>query len=507
LSSIDKKKPTIGKDIFIYLPAKIIEGLVDIFKLKIFTDMMTDSNYGDFTIVTLIAGIANILLFGWLANSMMRFVASADENKQDRKNLFSTISLPAFFISLATAILCAAATFIIPLFNTVGTAVLSSKDQLLLPLATGLVVIGYGLFQIVNSALIQLRKKLLYVSLSLYSVIGKLAVGYIAMKFLQTGDHSAIVILLMFPVIDLSAALVGAIGCKMFKSIRIKAFSFKQMVGFFKFGFPLIGIGLAFTVLAATDKFLITSFIDKEAAGIYNASYSLASGTFMMIMIAIMRASYPSILKAMSDGGLEAAKPVSAAGARLFLIISAPCACGLLAVSSLMGDILFNKAHFKESALVAGIVGVGMVFYGLTEYISKTWELVKRTMPVLVNLLIALAINVILNCLTIGHFGYMAAAVNTLITYVLYFLISLYRGRKIMKFALSFVTVLKISGASLLCGSTAFLCTLLPLPGLIKLMVSILAGAVVYAVTLTLSGEIRNEINLIKKALFKKKVI
>ena len=68
-------------------------------------------------------------------------------------------------------------------------------------------------------------------------------------------------------------------------------------------------------------------------------------------------------------------------------------------------------------------------------------------------------------------------------------------GRRIFNIALS--------GG--LCGVCAYIVTLLPIPKILALALSVIAGAAAYGITLALSGEIRDELALLHSLIANRK--
>ena len=64
-----KNNKFMARDMILYLPAKIFEGIIGILAIKMFTSMLSISAYDDFSFMNTIVNFANIICFGWLVNA------------------------------------------------------------------------------------------------------------------------------------------------------------------------------------------------------------------------------------------------------------------------------------------------------------------------------------------------------------------------------------------------------------------------------------------------------
>ena len=142
-----------------------------------------------------------------------------------------------------------------------------------------------------------------------------------------------------------------------------------------------------------------------------------------------------------------------------------------------------------------------MLLSGLTEYANKGWELAGNTRPILTNSLCCAVFNIVLNIILIPRIGFMSAAIVLFLSYLLYFLLSYFRSRPVLRLLMPAKNLFRILLAGALCAAAAFAVSLLPISGLLRLALSVAAGGVVYVAVLALSGEIREELSAIKSFL------
>jgi len=480
---LKQKFSGISGSAMLFLPSKILEGLIGIFTLSYTTYALTTSAYNDFATVNTVVVFSYLLLMGWLGNSATRYVGDHRENKA-----FYTTGTALWLCVNAVAYL--AATVIWALTGTT------------LWYMACLMLTSTSIYQICLNMLVQTGKRLASIVLSLGSAVLKPAVIYIVCHMMAQGsavDH-ILPAVLGYMLSELIAGLGAVILLKIPQFVGGRQYSREMASKFFAYGFPLIGVSLSVGLLNFIDRFILILF-DADF-GIYSANNSIASSVFNMLMVGIMRAVYPPALEAYRKGGLTQAKPVVSMGARLYLLIAMPAAAGLAGICMSLSRMLFAPGY-HVGASVIGLTAFAMFFTGLTEYAIKAWEMSGNTKPIMQNALMALVVKIILSIVFLPLFGISGAALGSMLAFAFYFGLSAFRVRKLMLFSIPAKRIFCIALAALLCGGCAAGVTYVISSPVLGIVCAVPAGGLMYGVILYLTGEIREEIGMVKRKLFK----
>lgn len=463
------------RDAMLFLPAKVVEGLLVIACSSLYTHIFTKSAVGAFGIVNTTVQLCYLVIAGWMANAATRYVG--EEYQKDRGSaLFSTVST----IYLA---ICAAAA----VFSGIAAAV--TRD----PIWVGgaFMFFSYTLFQILNAALIQLGRMRASIVLSLTSAACKLLIAYLIVH--GSSNYPSPAPAILANTLSDGVAGIGAVIALSIPTVaRLRYFSKPLLQKFFAYGVPLMGVSIAVALLNMIDRYLVTGFYGQEQFGVYNSNNSIASGIFTMISVGIMRGVYPAVLRGWREGGVNAAKPLLDQGARLYLLIATPAVAGLTAVSLPLSRFLF-AAGYDAGASVIAYTALAMLFMGLTEYANKAYELEQATIHVLQNSAAAAAVKVICSLVLLKLCGFTGGALGSIIAFAFYFAITSVRVRRRFLFHVPAKSLVRIVICSLLCGAAAFACTLVPAGNLVRLVLAVCAGGLTYAVTIVVSGEGKTE--------------
>ena len=476
-------KNTMTRDAMLFLPAKIIEGLLVIACTSLYTHLFYESTVGTFNFINFNVQIAYLILAGWMANSATRYVGE-EFHKDQGRGLFSTVATVYLLICAAVAV-----------FSCIAAADMHA------PLCLGFMTmfLSYTFFQILNSALIQLGRMKASISLSLLSAVLKLAVAY-ALVFGMNNPSSPFPAIAANTVAD-GIAGIGAVAALGLPTIvRLRLFSRELFGKFLKYGVPLMGVSISVTLLNQIDKYLVVGFFDMDVYGVYSSNNSIASGLFTMISVGIMRGVYPAVLRGWREGGQAAARPLLDQGVRLYLLIAVPAVAGLTAVSLPLSRFLF-AAGYDAGAPVIAYTALAMLFMGLTEYANKAYELEQSTVQVLQNSAAAAVIKVISSVILLRTVGFTGGALGSVVAFASYFIITCVRVRRRFLFHVAPACIARIVFSALLCGAAAYGCTLLPLGNILRLALAVIAGMIVYAVCIVASGEGRAEMQMVLRKL------
>ena len=476
-------KNTMTRDAMLFLPAKVIEGLLVIACSSLYAHIFTEPAVTAFNLTNTTMQLCYLVLAGWMANASTRYVG--EEYKADQgRGLFSTVSTIYLLLCALVAVGC-------------GVSAVLSRDPL--PLGGALMFCAYTAFQVLNAALIQLGRIRASIFWSLAPATLKLAIAFVLVGG-KSGYPQAYPAVFAASAADGVAAIGAAIALSLPVVVRLRFFSRPLLGKFLRYGVPLMGVSVSVALLNQIDKYLVAGFYGDILYAYYSQNNSIASGLFTMISVGIMRGVYPAVLRGWREGGRAAAKPLLDQGVRLYLLIAVPAVAGLTAVSLPLSRFLYPE-EYSAGAPVIAYTALAMLFMGLTEYANKAYELEQSTGQVLQNSAAAAVIKVISSIILLRAFGFTGGAMGSVVAFASYFIITCVRVRRRFLFRVPARSIVRIVVSALLCGAAAWGCTLLPAGNILRLAVAVIAGVLVYAVCIIVSGEGRAEMQAVLRRL------
>lgn len=191
------------------------------------------------------------------------------------------------------------------------------------------------------------------------------------------------------------------------------------------FNIPLIPHYLSTTILNSADRIMIEKMVSANAAGIYSLAYSI-SQLMTLFTTGITQTLEPWRYSKQKAGRQEDIAKIAyptlilVAGLNLMLIAFAPEVVKIFAPSEYY-DAIWVIPPVAMSVYFTFIYGF---FANFEFYFEKTGYIAASTM-------VGAVLNIILNYIFIGRFGYLAAGYTTLVCYIVYSICHYLAMRKI----------------------------------------------------------------------------
>lgn len=181
------------------------------------------------------------------------------------------------------------------------------------------------------------------------------------------------------------------------------------------YSLPLVPHGISQVILSQFDRIMIKQMIGPSQAGIYGFAYNIFS-IINVTSSSLDNVWGPWFYEKMVARDYGAIRKQSSRYAFGMLLFSAMVMFGTPELVKILGAKVYWDAMYSVIPIVAG--GYFVFLYTLP---SSVEYFHAKTGYIAVGTGMAALINIILNFIFIGRFGYMAAAYTTLVTYLLYF--------------------------------------------------------------------------------------
>lgn len=496
----NNSKGVMAKDTIIYMLAKGIEGVVGIVTMSVMTYLFATAQMGYYSTVNIAITTIGMVAIQWLVQSVLRYI-----NKYDiagrHEEFYSTVFSAWLKVNLTVGGIALIAVIFLKLCFGNIEAVQSFTEVYTYPVfVCGILwFVTYNTAQLMISMLAAVREAKLNLILSMITVCGKLMFMVI---FCKLWSNRIEWIFLSYFITD---GIVSIIGMKRLKILSyLKGKADKEILKELKdYGMPLMGNQLATSVLNKSDIYIITIALGASAAGIYQTNYSLIATAFTLLNASVMRGCYPTILRAWSEGKKEDVQRLLNEAVRMYMLVAIPAVAGVFAVSDSAAYALF-ESEYVEGHVVMFWVALGMMFLGLTEYSIKHWELNANTNAIFKRSLIGGAVNVGLNLILVKLTGsYFIASVTTFIGFFVYFVLARYGTRNYLKWTIKPRRFLNILFSAVMMVVVIEILKRIMPNSKLCLALFVICGIIVYGAVLVLTGEVKDELAMIKRKFVK----
>lgn len=469
--------------------ATSLQGLI---LLPILAKNLGTAGYGVWAqILATVSLVLPFIMLG-LPSAMLRFLSAEKEKKDVAKGIFTVL-----FVILFISIIFALVLFL--LSDSFATFLL--KD----PSAS---------FFIKIAAVLLILEAFNQASLETFRIFGQIR-RYSALTISQAILEIVFISFLILSGFGLLGALIAfliarviIISFSLFFIISHTGFTrpdFSILKPYLIFGLPLI-ISVLFEIITASgDRYVIGFFKGASSVGIYSVAYGIGA-TAAVFLYPIVYILSPTIFKLFDEKQIDKVKTYLSYSLKYFLLFSIPSVFGLLILARPLINALTTPAFVSlTSIFIVLFVSVSMIFDGFRTIYGTALMLFKRTKIIGIAAIIAGLSNLILNILLVPFFGIIAAAITTLISYVILGGTMYYYSRKYIKFGINWAFVIKSLLASIIMISAIYFIN--PI-GIIKILLSIVIGAVIYfCLIFLLKGFEKKELKIISQILKPDKIL
>lgn len=480
---MEQQSRSIVKDTALYMVAKIVEGLIGIITITVYTYCFIPEEYGRYNIVNLTIVTSAMIVMQWLSQAIMRYV---NEYKNEEKKFYSTAVFIWLKINIISTLICS--------LGIVLYSIIFDSSLIIILLLSLIMFVSYGATLVVLNILVAKRKVKLNLIISLGSTVFKLIVALMLIKVFGAKIEW---ILLSNIIFDILTVIIVIVKLDIAKYISYKSYSKNIFDKFIVYGLPLIGLTFSTAILYNSSRYVIQIIIGSAAVGIYYANQSLMSSAFSMLSNAVMKGSYPSILKVWNDGDKQQTAKLISQSVRTYMLLAVPAVAGIVVLAEPISNMLLEPSYV-EGYTVMKWTALGMTLLGITEYRNKYWELEVNTKTIFKQSLVSGVITIILNLILVPIFEYKVAAVVTTLGFLVYFVISYIGSRKYIRWTLTYINYLRIIGSAFIMGIIIKIVLHIIGKSFINIVILITIGVVVYVLLLYITGEIKEEVKLLK---------
>lgn len=432
---------TLGKDTLIYGLGSVLQKFIGVLLLPFYTRALSPAEYGIIdTLATLTFFISVIFGFG-LEGATGRYFFIADTDIEKGKVLYTSVIIKNVANWLPVL-------FLLPFSSNISQILFDSSDYSW--------VIAIALITIPLSNTVSLQNLLF----RYYREVWKFTVILLLRAIINPLSGILLVVVFKFGVLGavsstfISVLITLIVGYFYYARKKyIRQFSWMWAKKMLKFGFPLIFTGILSWVNSVSDRFFILHYSTLDQVGLYSIG-----GTFSQpITLINMALSMSSVVIFMSMYSEEKGEEKPKTKAFLTKIWYTYLAIAI-SVAAVISAFSYDLVKFITTpAYVGSIMAIPFLLFSYILYMSSDitgngMTLKEQSKPYFWIMLIAAGTNAGLNFYFVPNFGFVGAAITTIISNCIYFLMAynwsqrvFYIKRNFIKPALYFSIGLSVS--------------------------------------------------------------
>lgn len=198
-----------------------------------------------------------------------------------------------------------------------------------------------------------------------------------------------------------------------------KVISLVNLKNLLKLGLPLVPDALLLMLLTWADRYVLNLYVGLAIVGIYTVGYRFSEVINFFLVAPFGQALSPILFEQFVKSRDEYKKIMSRVFKYYWLIILSITIAYFIILKEAYQ--LFIGAEYMEGYNIIGIVLLGMILWGATNFLGATLIMKEKTGIIFLFTFITVFLNIGLNFILIPKYGMYGAAVATLMSYILQF--------------------------------------------------------------------------------------
>lgn len=430
MASREKK---LAQNTLFLLIGKVCTQCVSFFMLPLYTAVLSTADYGTADLLITYISLFSPLVSLQFEQGLFRNLLDYRNDKKKQTAIFSSVILSNIAQITLLSLLC----IIIRFFY---------KNEMLIFLYILIVL------QIVQGSLLQfargIDKTLIYTIASfIYAFIHVLA-NVVLVGIIKVGLLGLLTSMVIAGVISI---LYLVIKLRIWQYLDIRCFDKKELLPIAKYSIPLIPNQLAWWVINASDRTIVSIFIGTSANGVYSVANKFSS-IYITFYNYFNMSWTESISVSINDSDRD--EYIQKMNNSFFNFLSAICV-GIIACMPFVFPILVNPSFGKAYNHIP-ILMVAVFFQALQGLYSAVYVALKKTKEIAKTSVLSAIINIVVNLLLIKHIGLFAASISTLIAFLAMCIYRYFDIRKYINFRLSLGNIVRFFGVCLICCITYY---------------------------------------------------
>lgn len=400
----------LGKNVIIITIGSFTTKLLSFFMLPLYTAFLSKNEYGTVDLITTTVNLLYPVFSLLMSEAVMRFSLDKGKNKKQVFSIGIFVTIGGFLIML-----------LLSSFMLLSSSV--NIRQLYV------YFLAYYLFSTIQLVMAQFVKGIDKVWIfSVAGIMHTLCAIVLNILFLVILKMGVKGYLLSMILSSLFTIVVLWIGADLYKYlITLKKVDRKLLREMCHYTLPMLPNSLSWWISNSSDKYMITLMSGVGVTGLYSVAQKIPSMCSIISSIFINAWQ----ISAVDDFGSRESKKFFTNIYRQYSSLNIMAVSALICGSRILADILFSNEFYKGWMYVP-ILLVAYYFNAGSTFLGTIYTSAKQTKMLFISTMIAAIVNIALNLVLIPVMGAMGAAIATLVSYFVTWLVRLINTRRIM---------------------------------------------------------------------------
>jgi len=218
---------------------------------------------------------------------------------------------------------------------------------------------------------------------------------------------------------DATVTLFLILWARLYRDFRPKLFSRSIARAMLTYSIPMIPTTVFWWITSVSDRYLVSYICGDAVNGLYSAAYKIP--TLLTLLCTVFIEAWQ--LSAVTDSEKQSERiPFFSQVFRGFQGLMFLACSVLIAFSQIGTDILFADSYADAWRFIPVLV-IATVYASLVTYFGSVYFVAKKSILSFATAMLGAVINIVLNLLLIPHWGAQGAAIATLGSYVVVYVV------------------------------------------------------------------------------------
>jgi len=397
---------TLGIHFLHFFSGTFAQMLVGLVSFPILTRILSTEDYGTMSLITVFSSIAVAVAKGGLSDSIIRFYREYADTDRLPTFTATVVFRGLVLVGIVTALYVA---IYADLHTLLGISQTASTTAALLIMAGFLFTRPLSI--IVLNFLRATGRTIFYNTMMVVLKITSvgLAIGLLLAFNRQLPAY--------FSGIVIAEILCGAVLWYWFAknySVSPKQVSGQLAWTLMAFGLPLLATELGYLLLIYSDRYILAMFHGPATLGVYSVGYSLPQYINDLVLFSVSYSIVPIYTELYAKKGRQETQEFLGSALRYYVMGILPVIAGYAAVCRDALVFLASDKYAGAAEFSPIIVG-GLAFLGMNYILYAGLYLEKRSKLILLNMAVAVAVNIVMSLVLVPKYASWGASVAMLI--------------------------------------------------------------------------------------------
>ncbi len=249
--------------------------------------------------------------------------------------------------------------------------------------------------------------------------------------FLVAFDMGSTGYVLSVVVADFTLCILLFFAAKLWREISLRSVDKQTAADMLRFSIPYIPTTMMWLITSVSDRYIVAAYCGTAENGLYAAAYKLPTLLSLVSGVFVEAWHFSTVKDADEDEKAEFFGTVYIN----FMSVMCMGASVLIAGAKIFTKILLSDSYYASWSFVPVLV-IATTFSTLVSFMGSVYFMKKKSVMSMLTAMAGAVINVVLNFAMIPKWGAMGAAIATLFSYLVVYVIRALHTRKYVRFPL-----------------------------------------------------------------------